>query len=223
MPRPARKNAGRRPRNAKPLDREKIAAAALDLAREGGEGALSMRRVAGALGVDVAALYRHYRNKDELLSEVARVVSDSVELPAATDGTWQERILELTGAIRHRIVSHPEIGLFGGGSPGATPFIAKANAALATVLYDAGLRDAELLFAAQAILHQVTAIAESEVMLHATAARDNRAFALSIYEQLPEQVREVWPRPNPKARGHFDFDEFFAFAMRGVLRAIDPD
>ena len=54
---------------SRPLTREKIAFAAIDIVRREGQSALSMRRVASMFGVDVAALYRHVQNKDELLCE----------------------------------------------------------------------------------------------------------------------------------------------------------
>ncbi len=50
--------------------RARIAEAAQELyLREGAEG-VSMRRVAERVGVSAPAIYRHFRNKDELLSEI---------------------------------------------------------------------------------------------------------------------------------------------------------
>ncbi len=50
--------------------REKILACAVDLYVEQGLKGLSMRSVAEKLGVSATALYRHYRNKEDLLHNV---------------------------------------------------------------------------------------------------------------------------------------------------------
>jgi TetR/AcrR family tetracycline transcriptional repressor len=53
------------------LTRERIVQVALDLMDEVGLDDLTMRRLATELNVQAAALYRHVRNKDELLNEMA--------------------------------------------------------------------------------------------------------------------------------------------------------
>lgn len=223
MARPATRKTARKPGHSKPLNREKIAAAAIDLAREAGQGAVSMRQVAGRLGVDVAALYRHFRNKDELLGEVGRVASEMAELHAPEQGSWEERFLELCGAIRDRILRHPELGVYGGGSPWATPFIARANGLVAGLFFEAGLRGTDLLYATQAVLHTVTSVALSEVLNRATPPEDNRRFRKVIVEHLPDEVREAWPRPTRKSSGPLVFDDFFGFVLRAMLNAVAPD
>lgn len=50
--------------------RPKISAAAHELFLEEGLEGISMRKVAQRVGVSAPALYRHYKNKDELLNEV---------------------------------------------------------------------------------------------------------------------------------------------------------
>jgi len=53
-----------------PLRREQIADAALTLVVEQGLGAVTVRRVAEAVGISAAALYRHYKNKADILQAV---------------------------------------------------------------------------------------------------------------------------------------------------------
>ncbi|MYL81999.1 TetR family transcriptional regulator [Desulfovibrio aerotolerans] len=53
-----------------PLRREQIADAALDIVVRHGIGAVTVRRVAEAVGISAAALYRHYKNKAEILKAV---------------------------------------------------------------------------------------------------------------------------------------------------------
>ncbi|HSQ21464.1 MAG TPA: helix-turn-helix domain-containing protein, partial [Coriobacteriia bacterium] len=46
-----------------PLTRDEILAAALVIVDEGGPDALSMRKLASALGVEAMTLYHHFTNK----------------------------------------------------------------------------------------------------------------------------------------------------------------
>lgn len=50
------------------LSRESIVATGMKIVEPEGPGALTLKRLGAALGVDSTALYRHFRNKDELLS-----------------------------------------------------------------------------------------------------------------------------------------------------------
>lgn len=62
-----------------PLRREQIAEATLTLVVEQGIAALTVRRVAEAVGISAAALYRHYRNKADIL---AAVIEEHLDLVA---------------------------------------------------------------------------------------------------------------------------------------------
>ena len=218
---PTRANRRRRKtEHSRPLTRRKIAAAAIDIVRDEGPEALSMRRVAATFGVDVAALYRHVRNKDELLEEAGRLASEGVELDAPTEGDLETRFLALCGAIRDRIGRHPELGIHSGGSPWATPFFARANGLVAEQLHEAGLSGEALVLATQTVLHLVIAIAQSEVLAHETPRDQNRAFAKAIHESLPEPVRAAWPTTSARTAWSVDFDAFFAFAVRALLDAV---
>jgi AcrR family transcriptional regulator len=56
-----------------------IMSAALNIYAAEGAGGLTMRKVAGAVGVTAAALYRHFRNKDALLDAVAEAAERRLE------------------------------------------------------------------------------------------------------------------------------------------------
>ena len=217
---PTTKRTRARPEFSRPLTREKIAAAALEVVRSEGQTALSMRKVAGLFGVDVAALYRHVRNKEELLAEVGRLASEMIDLEAPSKGDWETRFLELTGQIRDRVAEHPEVGIYGDGSPWATPFFARANGLIAELLCEAGLEGQELVFATQTVLHLITSIAQSEFLTRETPRAQNREFAETIRAQLPEGVEKSWPATRARDAWSIDFDALFEYAMRNVLASI---
>ena len=65
-----------------PLTRDRVLRAALELADEGGTAALTMQRIGRRLGVEAMSLYRHVRNKDDILDGIVDLVFAEIELPA---------------------------------------------------------------------------------------------------------------------------------------------
>jgi len=94
-----------RRKKRRPLDQEQVVRAALTLLDEVGLDDLTMRRLAERLGVKAAALYRHVRNKDELLSLLGDEISGEIPLPAPT-GKWQDRLTEMAWNVRRGLLAH---------------------------------------------------------------------------------------------------------------------
>jgi AcrR family transcriptional regulator len=84
-----------------PLSRERVLATALEVADAGGIDALSMRRLAQALGVEAMSLYHYAASKDEILDGMVELILRDIELPAA-DGAWKP-------AIRAFAISAPQV------------------------------------------------------------------------------------------------------------------
>lgn len=70
----------------KPLSRERILAAALELVDEQGIEALSMRRLGQALGYEAMSLYNHVSNKDDLVDGILDLVLAEMEPPPPDGG-----------------------------------------------------------------------------------------------------------------------------------------
>jgi TetR/AcrR family tetracycline transcriptional repressor len=64
-----------------PLSRELITSTAVEVVSREGLAALSMRRLAQELDVWPMSMYRHFRDKEELLDAVAAAGAEDVELP----------------------------------------------------------------------------------------------------------------------------------------------
>jgi AcrR family transcriptional regulator len=94
--------AGRR----EPLTKERVLRAAVELADRGGIEALSMRKLGQELGVEAMALYRHVRNKDDILDGAIDAVVAEVQLPRPGDD-WQSSIRESALASRQVMLRHP--------------------------------------------------------------------------------------------------------------------
>jgi AcrR family transcriptional regulator len=87
------------------LRRAAVVEAGLQIARDDGIEAVTMRSVAGRLGVAPMALYRHVPNKSVLLEEMVGVVYRDMELPLG--GPWRDRVLRVGEAIRDAGRAHP--------------------------------------------------------------------------------------------------------------------
>src|SRR5262249_14684460 len=70
----------------RPLNRERILAAALELVDEQGIDALSMRKLGQALGYEAMSLYNHVANKDDLLDGILDLVLAEMEPPDPEGG-----------------------------------------------------------------------------------------------------------------------------------------
>lgn len=83
-----------------------VVEAAADIADADGLAAVSMARVAEALGCSTMALYRHIANKDELLALLAdRVAADAPVLPEGLG--WREGLRRWTQLQIDGILAHP--------------------------------------------------------------------------------------------------------------------
>jgi AcrR family transcriptional regulator len=58
-----------------PLTRQRVLRASVALADRGGVGALTMRKLGEALGVEAMSLYNHVANKDDILDGLARALA----------------------------------------------------------------------------------------------------------------------------------------------------
>lgn len=88
------------------LSRERIIVAAAGVADAGGLGAVSMRSVGRALGVEAMSLYHHVPSKDALLDALADWVVRQVDLPEI--GTpWRPALEQVANACRTVYSQHP--------------------------------------------------------------------------------------------------------------------
>jgi AcrR family transcriptional regulator len=89
-----------------PVSRERILRAAVELADEGGLEAVSMRKLGQALDVEAMALYRHVRDKDELLDGLADVVVAEID-PTPPNDDWRAGLRDQVLAARQVMLRHP--------------------------------------------------------------------------------------------------------------------
>jgi AcrR family transcriptional regulator len=89
-----------------PLSKERVLDTAIALADEGGVDALSMRKIAQALGVVPMALYKHVANKDELLDGMIDVLVGEID-PPVSNADWKTAIRGRVLSARAMLLRHP--------------------------------------------------------------------------------------------------------------------
>jgi AcrR family transcriptional regulator len=88
-----------------PLSRDRVLRAAVALADESGIGALSMRKLGEALGVEAMSLYNHVAGKDDLLDGMIDLVFSEIDLPPS-DGDWKPAMRERAISVREALNRH---------------------------------------------------------------------------------------------------------------------
>ena len=95
-------------RPSKPLiSRSNAAEAALEVIDERGLEELSLSLVAKKIGVRPPSLYHHFKDKSELLQEVARIMLVKMPAVSATGQSFEEQIIARCVATRQTLLKHP--------------------------------------------------------------------------------------------------------------------
>jgi AcrR family transcriptional regulator len=94
------------------LDRDRIIAAGLELAATPGTASISVRDLGIRLGADPTAIYRHFRNKEQLMQALLDdLAGRSVAEVTADPEDWRERLRQLAAATLRLFSAHPAIGV----------------------------------------------------------------------------------------------------------------
>ena len=96
------------PGSRRPLDREFILTAALDIIDTHGAEGLTMRALATHLESGTTTLYRHFQNRAALIAAVTDRVLGKVNT-AAPPGTWQQVCKFLAQQLFDTLAAHPNL------------------------------------------------------------------------------------------------------------------
>jgi AcrR family transcriptional regulator len=121
-----------------PLTRELIVEVALARAVADGFESLSTRRLADDLGVTPMALYRHVRNKDEIVDAVVDALLRTVAAPRAARSDWRGWLEEQARSLRGLFQRHPIAVEAFARRPVTTPVALARLASAVGVLQEAG-------------------------------------------------------------------------------------
>lgn len=93
------------------LSQDGIVDALLALARESPSAEVSFRTLGTALDVNATAVYRHFRDKDELYrAAVDRLYTEALARVDRSNPSWREQLLQYADALAESFVEAPAIG-----------------------------------------------------------------------------------------------------------------
>jgi AcrR family transcriptional regulator len=202
------------------LDRERILDAAELIASSEGVGKLTMRRIGAELGNDPTAVYRHFRNKQELLVHLAdRLFGTVVEVDPTL--SWREQLkLEFRHAL-YRYRAHPDLAMLLAVQPDDTPSLQRIAESMLAKLDELGLSDEDAGRMFQVIENHIVGTGLYYALVESAndpRLRDpdamRRVYALLPADQFPNAVR-VAPHLFP------DLDKSFDYASDMILDAIE--
>lgn len=216
MPSPTPKSHRRRT----PLSRDRVLRAALELADEGGLEALTMHRLGRRLGVEAMSLYRHVRNKDDLLDGLVDLVFAEIELPADRSD-WRRVLRERSVSARAALRRHPwAIGLMESRmTPG--PANLRSHDETLAVLLDAGFSAAMATHAYNLVDSFVYGFALQETSLPFSNADELAAMGEMLMANVPADAYPSLFRVSGEllAAG-FDYGAEFEFGLDLILDGL---
>lgn len=105
-------------RRDQPLTRDELLDAALRIVDSQGLAALTMRRLADALGVEAMSLYHHVPNKDALLEWTVERMQSEMRLPDPLPEDWVDLMAAIFGEYGRVLAAHPNLLPFAGRTTG---------------------------------------------------------------------------------------------------------
>jgi AcrR family transcriptional regulator len=213
--------ANRRPGRPARLSREGVLHAALAVADEGGLEALTMQRVGEAVGAEAMSLYRHVRNKEDLLDGVVDLVFAEIELPP-TDTDWKTAMRGRAVSARDVLRRHAwAVGLMESrAAPG--PANLHHHDAVLGVLFGAGFSSAMATHAYNLLDSFIYGFALQERSLPFGTPDELAAMGEAMFRDLPAGAY-------PNLRGvavdlidaRFDYAKEFEFGLELILDGIE--
>ena len=204
-----------------PLSRARVLASAVAVADAEGIGRLTMRRLAGELGVEAMSLYHHVANKEDLLDGMVDAVFVEIGLPDPADG-WRHALAARSRAVRAALARHPW----------ALPLLESRTTPIPGVLAD---HDAVLgclrgdgftvALAAQAF-SVVDSYVHGFAMAEASLPFDTGAEAAELASEMMEGLAEAYPHLAELVTEHvmapgYDYGDEFERGLELILDGLE--
>jgi len=187
----------RRDRPAKPaLSREAIVEAGLQIVREEGIDALTMRRIAQALDTGPASLYVYVANRDELWELLFDAAIASVTTERTDPARWREQLHALAARGVHVMaVEYPGIARVAMMHIPSGDNTLRVAELILSLLKAGGVSDQSAAYAVDLVTTYINAIAY-EQSLYATVHADPEHQAREV-ERVAQRVATISPERYP--------------------------
>jgi AcrR family transcriptional regulator len=209
-PRPTRRRRGG-------LSRGQIAHAALEIVDHEGLDALTMQRVAEAVGAGTMTLYGYYRSKDELLDAV---VDAAVEegVPATGGASWRDQLHELAHVAHDMLNRHPALVQIRLRQPVLRPESLRFGEAALKILFGAGFDAREATQAFRLLFTYVFGFAG--LSPEQTAEQAKRQAAVAIAALPPERFPHL-TEAAAEAATAMAGEEQFEYGLERILDGLE--
>ncbi|WP_022901842.1 TetR/AcrR family transcriptional regulator C-terminal domain-containing protein [Humibacter albus] len=205
------------------LSIERIVETAMKLADAEGLGAVSMARVASALGFTTMSLYRYVTSKDDLLLLMQDAVAD-IELPEPPEDDWRTGLRQWTLASLASLRAHPWYSRIPISGTPLTPNVMRLIDAALRALRPAPLSDQEKMACVLLVGSYARAVGSVQADIASSGARADEVNGQRFAAALGQLVTsDGFPDLAPViASGAYTDDEFddFAFGLERVLDGI---
>lgn len=196
------------------LSRDLIVDVYLRLAEAEGTDNVTLRRLGAELGADATAVYRHFRDKDEILAAAADRLLGQVTADLEVSGGWRERLRALLLALRSVYLVHPRALLALQLSPPSLENGFGNVERCIALLREAGIPEGEVPIAYEALETYVI----GATVFDARATDKSLARWRAVYGELPA---DRFPNLVATARSlYLDIDAAFRYGLDLMLDAI---
>jgi len=208
-------------RKRAPLNRDRVLRAALELADVGGSGGLTMQGIGRRLGVEAMSLYRHVRNKDEILDGMVDLVFAEIELPADRS-SWRTVVRARSISARAALRRHPWAITLMESRMAPGPANLRNHEDTLAVLLDSGCSATVATHAYNLVDSYVLGFALQEVNLPFSNAEELSAVGEGLLAQVPADRYPNLARVGAEllASG-FDYADEFEFGLDLILDGIE--
>ena len=206
-----------------PLTRDRVLQAALELADAGGFHSLSMRKVAGSLGVEAMSLYNHVANKEDIVDGlVDRVFAEiAVTEPGTLD--WKVAMRERAISVRAALGRHRwAVGLMEGRmNPG--PANIRNHDAVMGCLREGGFAFRDAVHAYSVMDAYIYGFALQERGLPFDAPEESAEVMRRQRETIPsmDEYPYLVEIATELEKAGYDYDEEFIFGLDLVLDGVE--
>lgn len=209
------------PASSARLTRERVIGAALEIADRDGVDALSMRRVADALGVGTMTLYGYFANKREMLDAIVDAAVDAPIDPRAAadpDAPWRNRLRDLVYTARRVLAEHPGLVQIRLRQPVLRPDALRFAEAALAILTEAGFGRADAARSFRLIFTYVFGFAGLSPDDRTAQARREALAAIAVLEpgDYPSLTAAAAEASEAMAG-----EESFAFGLERILDGLE--
>jgi len=202
-------------RRRSPITTSQVIAAAVDIVNRGGTDALSIRRLAAACGLSPMAVYRHVRDKDELLDRVVEHVVASGLAELGGHYPWRERLLIMFGLMRQHLLDNPGVAAISISRPTPVAAVARFYDRAIAALVEGGCSAVEAVHAFDTLL--LFTFASVLWQLPRSEAERERLIRLALLQ--PDQTPSLVQHAATLARR--DPQEYFEYGLDTILTGVE--